>query len=59
MTLILSHQSLSACKDGGHREYGLFKQPQNAVNVLNSDSVIFTQPNFVSLFHYPFPFKYS
>ena len=26
----LSHQSLSAFKDGGYREYSLFKQPYNA-----------------------------
>ena len=53
MTLILSHQSLSAFKDA------VFKQPYNSVNVLNSDPVTFTQPNFVSLFHYPLLFKYS
>ena len=30
VTLILSNQSLSAFKDGGYREYSLFKQPYNA-----------------------------
>ena len=25
MTMLFSHQSLSACKDGGYREYGLLQ----------------------------------